>query len=232
MRELQSVIRLITFDLDDTLWPCHATIMRAEEETLVWLQQHAPEAVKGHDVSSLRTHRAEIARKFPDIAHDMTELRLRALKDLFAPCGYSDELAEQASDFFRVHRNRVEPYPEVVEALQRLKTHYTLVSVTNGNAQVDKTPLKDCFHLSLDAAGVGAAKPDPAIFHAACEFAGVSNDQVLHVGDDPFRDMAAATRLGIHSVWVNRSNAFWPIELPRPQWQVADMQALADALLS
>ena len=31
LEHLYPGLRLITFDLDDTLWPCHETIMRAED---------------------------------------------------------------------------------------------------------------------------------------------------------------------------------------------------------
>ena len=66
------------------------------------------------------------------------------------------------------------------------------------------------FDFAITAAGVGAAKPDPRIFRAAVDAAGVRPDQIVHVGDDPVRDVLAAGELGLRTVWVNMDDAEWP----------------------
>ena len=38
-------IRAVTLDLDDTLWPCEPTLLRAERLTLEWLTERAPEVI-------------------------------------------------------------------------------------------------------------------------------------------------------------------------------------------
>ena len=43
---------------------------------------------------------------------------------------------------------------------------------------------------------VGAEKPDPALFLAACRALGVTPGHALHVGDDPDRDVAGARAAG------------------------------------
>jgi putative hydrolase of the HAD superfamily len=224
-------VRAITFDLDDTLWPCHTVIAAAEQATYAWLTERAPRLVERYSTAALREHRIAFGRRRPEIAHDLTALRLHALAELMAGHGYDAELARQASDVFRAARNRVTPYADVVPQLARLRRHYTLISVTNGNAQVEQTPLRDCFDHSLSAAKVGAAKPDPAIFHAARSHAGVGFEAFLHVGDDPLRDVAAARALGMPTAWVNRSAATWPEELARPDLVVGDLCELADMLM-
>lgn len=224
-------VRAITFDLDDTLWPCHAVIAAAEEATYAWLAERAPRLVERYTQAALREHRIAYGQRRPEIAHDLTALRQHALAELLAGHGYGGDLARQASDVFRAARNRVTPYDDVVPQLERLRRRYTLISVTNGNAQVERTPLRDCFHHSLSAAEVGAAKPDPAIFHAARRHAGVGFDAFLHVGDDPLRDVAAARALGMPTVWVNRVAAAWPNDLPPPDLAVGDLCELADMLM-
>jgi putative hydrolase of the HAD superfamily len=44
---------------------------------------------------------------------------------------------------------------------------------------------------------IGADKPDPAIYRRALEMSGFSPNEVLHVGDDPERDWAAARAAGL-----------------------------------
>jgi putative hydrolase of the HAD superfamily len=224
-------VRLICFDLDDTLWPCHPVIRAAEATCYAWLERQAPRLTRRYSAEQLRAHRVELGRLQPHIAHDMTELRLRSLAALLEAEGYEQGLAHQASDVFRAARNRVTPYPDVPEALASLRPHYTLVSVTNGNSQIEYTPLRASFDHSLNAAEVGAAKPDPAIFHAASERSGVDLAAFLHVGDDPVRDVQAARRLGLTTVWVNRGGQAWPSGLPRADLEIRSLVELVERLI-
>lgn len=224
-------IRLICFDLDDTLWPCAPVIRAAEETCYAWLQRHAPRLTARHDIAQLREHRIGLAGSEPQIAHDMTLLRLRSLELLLAEAGYPRDLATRASDVFRAARNRVTPYADVIDALARLRPHYTLVSVTNGNSQIEHTPLRTSFDLSLSAADVGAAKPDPAIFHAASARSGIPLADFLHVGDDPERDVVAARALGLRTVWINRNQRSWPEGLARADLELDALPGLVARLV-
>lgn len=224
-------IRAITFDLDDTLWPCHAVIRAAERACFDWLGENAPRLTQRHSIETMRAHRIELGRQQPVIAHDLTEVRLRSLVALALDAGYPVEIAHRASDVFRAARNRVTPFDEVHETLAVLRRRYTLVSVTNGNSQIEKTPLHDSFDHSLTASEVGAAKPDPAIFHAASERSGIALSGFLHVGDDPVRDVQAARAIGLKTVWVNRYEKDWPDELEPADLEVRDIAQLAPLLI-
>jgi putative hydrolase of the HAD superfamily len=46
--------------------------------------------------------------------------------------------------------------------------------------------------------------------------AGVEAHQVLHIGDDPWADVAGATQAGMQAVWLNRDAREWPKELAAP----------------
>ena len=224
-------IRLICFDLDDTLWPCHAVIRAAEAECYDWLDREAPRLTSRYTPEQLREHRLATGRQHPEFAHDLTEVRLRSLAVLLEEEGYRVSLAQRASDVFRAARNRVTPYDDVIDALAMLRESYTLVSVTNGNSQIEYTPLHQSFDHSLTAAEVGAAKPHPAIFHAASQSSGVPLDAFLHVGDDPMRDVQAARELGLPTVWVNRDSREWPGPLEPADLEVGDIAELVERLL-
>ena len=206
-------------------------IQAAEAECYAWLEREAPRLTAQHGPQQLREHRTALAARHPEIAHDMTEVRLRSLALLLEQQGYAIGLAHQASDVFRAARNRVTPYDDVPEALARLREHYTLVSVTNGNSQIEHTPLHASFDHSLTAAEVGAAKPDPAIFDAASERSGVPLEAFLHVGDDPVRDVQGARDLGMATVWVNRDGGPWPDRLERADLEVTEIAGLAKRLI-
>ncbi|MCP5314644.1 MAG: HAD-IA family hydrolase [Chromatiaceae bacterium] len=224
-------VRLICFDLDDTLWPCRPVIDAAEAESYRWLGQRAPGLVARFSLDELRAHRLALADESPEIAHDLTAVRLRSLAVLLNETGYAADLADQSTAVFRRARNRVTPYHDVLEALAALRPHYTLVSVTNGNSQIEHTPLHDSFDISLTAAEVGAAKPHPEIFHAASRRSGIPLQRFLHVGDDPVRDVQAARALGLATVWVNRDAQRWPRPLPPADLEVGDLATLVSHLL-
>lgn len=220
-------IRLVTIDLDDTVWPCAPVIHQAEETLLVWLTRNAPRLAQAHDLRSLRAHRRALAEECPDIAHDLTEVRRVHLQQLLGEFGYDTGLAEAGISVFRRARNQVTPYPEVAGVLAGWRARFTLVSVTNGNSDVELTPLRGLFHHHLDAAEAGAAKPDPALFHLALERAGAAASEALHIGDDPARDIAPARALGMRTVWVNRSGSEWPKDLEPADAAVKDFTELA-----
>ena len=200
-------IRLLSFDLDDTLWPMKPVIMAAEQELYEWLAWEAPRIVRDLSVMDMRERRVAFMEAHPGISHDLTLVRRRTLALLLEEYGYDPRRAEEGTAVFRSARNRVTPWEDVLPVLGRLKQDYLLVSVTNGNAQVEQTPLRDCFHLNLGAAEVGAAKPHPALFLALQEWSGLPFDQMMHLGDDLQRDMLPARALGMATAWVHREKA-------------------------
>lgn len=218
--------RLLTIDLDDTLWPCAPVIEAAEAALHAWLTRAAPRLVAVHDPASLSRHRRALMAAHPARAHDLSWVRHQSLVELLVDFGYDPALADQGLALFLEHRQQVVPFADVVPALEVLAESCRLVSITNGNADVTRSPLRDLFDLSLTAAAVGAAKPDPAMFHRALDWAGVSADQALHIGDDPYLDVAAARDLGFATVWVNRSGQAWPAALAPPSRIVGDLGEL------
>lgn len=224
-------LRLITIDLDETVWPCDPVLAAAEEAVYVWLQRQAPRLAAAHDHASLRRHRLALAEERPAIAHDFTRLRHASMRALLEEFGYPPQLAEGAVAVFLTARNRVTPFPDVAPALSALARRYVLAALTNGNADVRQTPLSDHFHHAFTAGGVGAAKPHPAIFHAALGQAAVGPENAIHVGDDPWLDCHAARQVGLSSVWVNRNANPWPDGLPPPDLEVRDFAELAARLL-
>lgn len=225
-----SAPRLITLDLDDTLWPCLPVIQAAEEALHAWLGEWAPRLARQHDIASLRAHRRALMEREPAIAHDLGLVRQRSLAELLDGFGYPTHLAEAAMRCFLHHRNRVEPYADVAPALGRLAGRYHLVSVTNGNADVESTPLRGLFRHTLTAAEAGAAKPDPALFTLAMARTGCAPHETLHLGDDPWLDVEAARVLGIRAIWVDRHGRDWPETLEPPLLTVTDLHQFIDWL--
>jgi FMN hydrolase / 5-amino-6-(5-phospho-D-ribitylamino)uracil phosphatase len=207
---------VLSFDLDDTLWPVGPVIAAAESELLSWLRVRYPRTVSGHSIETLRELRAEVTRRYPEHGHDLTFLRHRALKDLFGAAGHEESLADDALEVFFAARNRVEFYDDVRPSLLRLHARYRLFALSNGNADLKRCGIADLFAGHVTASAAGAAKPDARIFARLLDLAGVEPQQVLHIGDDPLTDVVGATRAGMQAVWLNRDAREWPKSFARP----------------
>jgi FMN hydrolase / 5-amino-6-(5-phospho-D-ribitylamino)uracil phosphatase len=219
--------RVISLDLDDTLWPVTPVIAAAEKTLLAWMQARYPQAAHGHSVDSMRELRARIAAQFPEQSHNLTFLRRRALAEQFVAAGYAESLSDEALEVFLAARNRVECYPDVRPALMRLRAGYRLFALSNGNADLKRCGIGDLFDGHITAIAAGAAKPDARIFSALRRMAGVSAAEVLHIGDDPLADVVGATRAGMQAVWLNRESRPWPDAFAPP---VRTVSTLAEIL--
>ncbi|MGB6308404.1 MAG: HAD family hydrolase, partial [Steroidobacteraceae bacterium] len=164
---------VLSFDLDDTLWPVAPVIEAAEKSLLAWLRARHPAAVSGHSIESLRALRAAVAERFPEHSHDLTFLRHRALKEMFGGSGHSEDLADEALEVFLMERNRVSFYDDVKPSLIRLSSRYRLFALSNGNADLSRCGIADLFAGHVTARAAGAAKPDARIFAHLAAMAGV-----------------------------------------------------------
>jgi FMN hydrolase / 5-amino-6-(5-phospho-D-ribitylamino)uracil phosphatase len=221
-----SVTRVISLDLDDTLWPVAPVIAAAEAALLEWLRQRYPRAVRGHSLDSMRALRAKIAAQFPEQSHDLTFLRRRALGMQLAAAGYADASCEEAFEVFLAARNSVEFFADVRPALERLRARYRLYALSNGNADLHRCGIGELFDGHVTAIAAGAAKPDAKIFAALRDMTGVSAEEILHIGDDPITDVVGARQAGMQSVWLNRHARVWPVGLAPPARTIATLDEI------
>lgn len=222
--------RAIAFDLDDTLWSCDDVIERAERAVYDWLARNYPGITDEFGLEEMRTLRHEAAARDAALAADLTELRLSTLRWHAQRADYAEQLAEEALAVFLEERNRVNLYDDVLPALQHLGEQAPLIALTNGNADLVRIGLDHLFEVSLSAADVGAAKPDPAMFQAACKHLGLRPGDLVHVGDDPHRDVHAAHRFGARTVWINRARARWPEGIPRAHHELDSLEPLPELM--
>lgn len=221
-------IRTITLDLDDTLWEIHPVIRRAEERLYAWLGDNYPRITEQFKPFDLREIRSRVMKQHVDKAHDLTFLRHTALMEMATAAGYSDFMVEEAFAVFDEVRNDVEMFPEARPALLALRQRFTLIAVTNGNADLDKIGIGDLFDGHINAAMVGSAKPERPIFDAAVNVGRASATETLHVGDHPFYDVHGAREAGLRTVWVNRNGDEWPQEYEAPDVEVRHVGELVD----
>ena len=222
-----SRIRAITLDLDDTLWPIWPTIHRAEAVLSQWLAQHAPAtAVLSGQPDVKKAVREDINARHADKAHDLSFLRLEAIRALLLKAGDPSHLAEPAFEVFFAERQKVDLFEDALPALSFWQQRYPLVALSNGNADVHRVGIGRFFHASVSAKSLGVAKPELPIFLAGAEAAGVPPHAVLHIGDDAHADACGALQAGMQVAWLNRGGHEWRYGDTRPHVQVSDLHAL------
>ncbi len=82
-------IRLITFDLDDTLWHTAPIIQGAETALRDWLAVNAPR-LGGFPIEALGAIRRMLVEQEPSLRHRISELRRRILFHALSDAGYPD----------------------------------------------------------------------------------------------------------------------------------------------
>lgn len=198
------MIRLVTFDLDNTLWSVDDVIRRAESKMNSWLEAREHKRVPREDVAAIYRR---IVEEDPTIVHDISELRERMLRTELQHCGRSSEeaaaLAADAFAEFLEWRHRVTLFPHALEVLGALRQRYTLAALTNGNADYRRLGLDRFFAFGYCAADVRASKPDTAMFERALAHAKVAPAEAVHVGDHLEHDIRAASEVGMATIWVN-----------------------------
>lgn len=226
------IVKAISIDLDDTLWPIWPVIERAEQSLHDFLVQHSPKTAALFPIPAMRHIREHIAQSHPELAHDFTAQRILSLQHAFRLSGESETWVEPAFEAFYSARNNVDLYDDSIPALQLLASKYPLIALTNGNADLQRTGIAAFFVGCISAKATGSAKPENAIFQAASAQLGIDAKHILHVGDDPWLDIQGAHDAGFQSAWINRTEAVWPIELQPAHYQVSTLSALATQLQS
>jgi HAD superfamily hydrolase (TIGR01549 family) len=225
-------LRVVSLDLDDTLWDMWPVIRRAETVLARWLRDRYPRVGQMFPPEAMRGLRATMIARYPDRRHDVSFLRRATLEHCFEVTGHDRLDAHAAFDVFMQERNRVELFDDVVPALERMARRFELIAVTNGNADLEKIGLAHFFEHVVSACKVGASKPSREIFDAALRRCGAAREQVMHVGDDLTADVEGALGAGLRAVWINRSGQRWPgdeDETPRHR-EVQSLRELADML--
>lgn len=227
---MSATVRCITFDLDDTLWDVGDVIEGAETGFYDWLAERHPHVARRFAKDELTEHRRDTYQRFPHLRHDFTALRKLWLGELAREFECHEDMVEEGFRVFWELRNSVRPFERVPEILDRLGARYRIGAVTNGNADVHHIGIGHLFDFVVTAAGAGAAKPEAAIFHAALAEAQTGDPrEVVHVGDDPERDVMGAAAVGMRTVWVNTRGEPWRGN-PAPDAEVRHVEELFEIL--
>lgn len=195
---------VVSFDLDDTLWPVVQVIEEANQRLAKAHHQLAAEEVVG----TMRRLRQEPT--WENVSY--SELRCSAYAELLGDKSIAADALQQwicaRNDAAAIHL-----YPDVLPCLEGLSSSGAMVgAITNGMGNPTEIPiLSEFFHFCVSAEEESIfphRKPSPVIFEEALARARNlgwnERAQWWHVGDDLATDVAAAARLGLRTVHVDR----------------------------
>ena len=226
-------IKLISFDLDDTLWDGTHVIKQAQNSMYDWLKTHHPNVSHEMSHNLYITHRQAVLLRYPEKAHDLTFLRKEVLRRLFIANKYSPNSARQHAEsaFLAFHkaRNTVQFFNHVAFTLNQLKKEFLLAALTNGNADPMLTGLNQYMDYFLSAEIVGQAKPHPEMYRQLFEKSGVKAEQCIHIGDHPTFDIISANKVGMKTIWFNPDKKKWPEKI-RPNREFSDFIELPEII--
>ena len=121
-------------------------------------------------------------------------------------------LSEGERDSLNRAWHRLQPWPDAVPGLTRLKRKFIIAPLSNGNISLMTDLAKhaglpwDCI---LGAELVRHYKPDPEVYRSAAEFLDVTPAEVMMVAAH-LRDLRAAKAEGLRTAFVVRHDEFGP----------------------
>ncbi len=134
----------------------------------------------------------------------------RMILDAMLPTFGLEHLSEAERQHLNCAWHRLEAWPDSVEGLLRLKTRYTLCTLSNGNIGLLTNMAKraglpwDCI---LSAEVFRAYKPDPATYLGVAKVFDVAPEQVMLCAAH-HDDLAAARACGLQTAYIERPLEF------------------------
>jgi len=219
-------VNVLSFDLDDTLWPCAPTILNAEKILYQWMSDHVPEITQHYGIQQLRDRRKALLISRPELSHDLTALRLLSFEHLADEFDLPSDWTVPAFEIFHDARQAVNLFDDVEPVLDKLSKTFRLASITNGNADAVKTGIDHWFDVSLTSEKFGQLKSQPGIYKKVLELMAVDADEMAHIGDDPVHDVLGAKLAGVSVIWLNRDNKVWQRDDCEPDAVISSLSEL------
>ena len=228
-------ITTLSFDLDDTVWDPRPALLAADKAQWEHLTGRFPHLSEHFTKDRVLGCRKRVIDKSPMIVGDVTALRLEVMEQLLlsleVPADTAVSAAQDAFAAFMAHRNEVVLFPDAIDVLSHLAERFTLIAITNGNADVHKTALGPLFKSAFRADEVGSAKPDAKIFEVAMSAVACASNEMIHIGDSIETDVKGAINAGVTPIWFNADEDDNSLGI-REVRSLTDLPAAIDSLIA
>ena len=197
--------RVLAFDVFGTVVDWHGSVAREVQALYPGVDGNAFALAwrAGYQPAMRRVMSGELGWTLIDDLH-------RLILDQLLPRFGLDRLSEAERQHLNRIWHRLDPWPDVVPGLQRLKTRYTLCTLSNGNIGLLTNMAKraglpwDCI---LSAEVFRAYKPDPATYLGVARVFDLAPSEVMLVAAHQ-DDLAAARACGLQTAYIERPAEF------------------------
>lgn len=193
--------RAVIFDLFGTLVPPFPNAL-FEETLQAMAQAVAVEYTDFRRIWNQETWHGRATGEFATIAANVQYIctALGAAPTL-------EQLAEAAHIRHEFTRGRLHPRAEAIETLQHLRTlGLQQALVSDCSAEVPElwaaTPFTALIDVPIFSCTARLKKPDPRIYHLACQGLGVEPKACLYVGDGASQELSGAAQVGMEAVLI------------------------------
>ena len=201
----ESSIKVLAFDVFGTVVDWHSSIasevlaihphVDGDAFALAWRAGYVP--------AMRRVMSGELGWTLIDDLHRII------LDDILETFGMTS-LTEAQRQHLNLAWHRLDPWPDVVTGLSRLKTKFTITTLSNGNIGLLTNMAKraglpwDCV---LSAEVFKAYKPDPATYLGVAKVFNIAPEQVMLVAAHQ-DDLEAARNCGLNTAYIERPFEF------------------------
>lgn len=144
------------------------------------------------------------------------QIYCEALDILMERHGLDDLVSRQERDELNAIWSKLDPWPDAVEGLTRLRRRFTTSTLSNAGMAAVVTLVKQAglpFDAILTAELARSYKPAPAIYQLTVDYLGYQPHQILMVACHKY-DLRAARAFGMHTAFVARPLEFGPDAAP------------------
>jgi len=123
----------------------------------------------------------------------------------------AEQLSSAAQMRLQMIRRTLSPRPDATETLVALKDEgYKIGLLSNCSIEIPilwpETAFADLFDSLIFSSRECLKKPDPRIYHLACERLGVAPEQCLYIADGENYELTAARKIGLDAVLIRNSS--------------------------
>jgi len=214
------MIRLIGFDLDDTLFDATELATQARIGGLKKIQECGLNYSLQEGINGL----FEIVKEFGSNYTKHYDTLLKRMKN--DPIKYEitmpdfkipKYIAAGIMGYHDVKVKKIKPFKDVMDCLVDLqKIGYQIILISDGRAikQYEKLHRLNILHFFTEifiSEEVGLKKPDPEFFNYCLREMDVLPSETVYIGDRMDRDIEPANSIGINTVLIHRKGKYDPI---------------------
>lgn len=144
-------------------------------------------------------------------AFDTVEANIKYVCDTMKVHAGAEQISRTVEIRMKYIRQALRPRPDAVTTLPLLKEQgYKIGLLSNCSIEIPilwpETTFAEFIDTPTFSALVRMKKPDPHIYHLACERLGVMPENCLYIADGEDHELTAAAKVGLHPVLIRTSS--------------------------